>query len=343
MRVLLTGGGGFIGSHVAAVLVQAGHDVVIVDRDPRFVPVGAELVRADLNDPGVAARAVAGVEAVCHQAARVGLGLDFADAPGYVGDNDLATSRLLAALAAEGFTGRLVLASSMVVYGEGQYSCGRHGNVRPAPRRPADLDAGHFEPLCPQCGAELQWALVDEDAPADPRSVYAASKLAQEHLCACWARECAASVIALRYHNVYGPGLPIGTPYAGVAALFRSSLRQGHAAQVYEDGAQERDFVHVSDVAQANAKALTAPTEPGTFQPFNVCSGRPVTILDVARAMTATFGTGAPAPIVTGKYRLGDVRHIVASPERAAHVLGFRATVDLSAGAADLLDEPAQP
>lgn len=174
------------------------------------------------------AAALSGVDAVCHQAAMVGLGKDFADAPEYVGCNDLGTAVLLAGMAAAGVRD-LVLAGSMVVYGEGRYDCPRHGSVRPGPRAVADLDAGRFEPRCPACGAELVPGLVTEEAAGDPRNVYAATKLAQEHLAAAWTRATGGRAVALRYHNVYGPGMPRDTPYAGVASFFRSALARGEA------------------------------------------------------------------------------------------------------------------
>ena len=167
----------------------------------------------------------------------------------------------------------------MVVYGEGRYACAEHGVVRPPPRAPADLDAGRFEPPCPVCGAPLEPRAVPEDAPPDPRNVYAATKLAQEHLCASFARETGATVTALRYHNVYGPRMPRDTPYAGVASIFRSALAAGDAPRVFEDGGQRRDFVHVRDVARANLLALADAT-PGAF---NVASGTPRTVLDMAQ------------------------------------------------------------
>ena len=280
-----------------------------------------------MRDPEVALRAVAGVTAVCHQAAMVGLGVDIGDIADYVSHNDLGTAVLLRALAASGFAGRLVLGSSMVVYGEGRYRCPAHGIVRPGPRVASDLDAGQFEPPCPVCGSALVCERVDEDAPTDPRNVYAATKLAQEHLCGAFARETGVAFTALRYHNVYGPRMPRDTPYAGVASIFRSAFAGGRAPRVFEDGGQQRDFVHVRDVARANVLAL-GDGAPGTY---NVASGTPRTVLDLAEALGRAI-PGAPSPVVTGEWRAGDVRHIVASPARAAAALGFAAVEDFEAG-----------
>ncbi len=230
----------------------------------------------------------------------VGLGVDIGDIADYVAHNDLGTAVLLRALAERGFRGRLVLASSMVVYGEGRYACPEHGIVRPPPRRAGDLEAGRFEPPCPVCGRGLDARAVPEDAPLDPRNVYAATKLAQEHLCAAFARETGATHTALRYHNVYGPRMPRDTPYAGVASIFRSALAAGDAPRVFEDGGQRRDFVHVRDVARANLLALTEPVT-GTF---NVASGTPRTVLDMARALTRAVAPDRE-PVVTGRVASG--------------------------------------
>jgi dTDP-L-rhamnose 4-epimerase len=343
--ILVTGGAGFIGSHVVDALLAAGHRVRVLDallpaahrERPPYLRDDAEWLEGDLRDPDVAERAVAGVTAVSHQAAMVGLGVDLGDLPDYVGHNDLGTAQLLRALARAGFAGRLVLASSMVVYGEGRYACAEHGVVAPAPRRSDDLDAGRFEPRCPSCERALAPGTVPEDAPLDPRSVYAATKLAQEHLCGAYARATGVPVTALRYHNVYGARMPRDTPYAGVASIFRSAFAAGHAPRVFEDGGQRRDFVHVRDVARANVLALLAP-EPVTGA-FNVASGVPRTVLDMARALARAFD-GAPEPQVTGQWRGGDVRHVFASAELAAERLGFRAREDFDAGMREFATAP---
>jgi dTDP-L-rhamnose 4-epimerase len=349
----VTGGAGFIGSHVVAALAEAGCTVTVLDSGhpaahppalasayPTVLPAsiaGAPVRRADLRDPAAVDAALTGVDVVVHQAAMVGLGVDLDDLPDYVGCNDLGTAVLLARMARAGVR-RLVLASSMVVYGEGGYSCAEHGQVRPGPRVIADLAAGHFEPPCPQCGEPVTPDLVSEDTPLDPRSVYAATKVAQEHLTAAWQRQTGGAVAALRYHNVYGPGMPRDTPYSGVAAIFRSSVESGRPPRVFEDGGQRRDFVHVRDVATANLAAVAATEALDGWRAYNVASGRPATVGELAAQLSRA--AGGPPPLTTGEFRLGDVRHIVASPARAATELGFRARIGLAEGIAEFATAP---
>jgi dTDP-L-rhamnose 4-epimerase len=324
MRVLVTGGAGFIGRAVVRRLAADGHQPVVYDR--------ALEPRDDIVDVGRVRAALRGCDAVVHLAAKVGLGVDLSDLDGYARDNDLGTAAVLRA-AAECSVGRFVAASSMVVYGEGAARCPRHGPIPVPPRTAADLGAGRYEPRCPRCGDDLEPRLVTEDAPMDPRNVYAATKAHLEQLAAIWARESGGRAVALRYHNVYGAGLPQDTPYAGVAALFRSALLAGRPPEVYEDGGQRRDFVHVHDVATATVAAVTAPL-PGPFTALNVGSGRITTVGEVARRLARILA--GPEPVVSGRFRLGDVRHITADSSRARSVLGWRPAVDLDTGLQDL-------
>ena len=385
MRVLITGAAGFIGSHIAETMRAAGHEVRGLDSltpavhngRPNVVPddlvdvVPGDLVIGDVRDPAAVDEALAGMDAVCHQAALVGLGVDLSDLPAYADVNVTGTAVLLEAMGRHGIT-RLVFASSMVAYGEGAYDCAAHGRVRPSPRDPGDLAAGRFEPRCPHCAQPLTTTTVGEEAPLDPRNAYAASKVAQEHLATSWARLTGGAAVGLRYHNVYGPRMPRDTPYSGVAAIFRSCLENGLPPRVFEDGGQRRDFVHVRDVARANLLALeavdrtvgngfgtglgngfgtglgtgigTGPergaegAEVGALRCYNVASGEPHTVGEMASALADSFG--GIEPVVTGEYRLGDVRHIVASPATAARDLGFRAETRFAEGIAEFAQAP---
>ncbi len=349
MRLLITGGVGFVGSRIAATAVAAGHDVVVLDAllpsvhpvSPPEVSAGVRLIHGDVCDTDAVLATLDGVDAVCHQAAKVGLGVDFSDAPDYVKNNDLGTATLLAAMARRGVQ-RLVMASSMVVYGEGAYTSPLLGPVSPSARTTADLDAGMFEPRCPRSGEPLLSGLVFEDARLDPRNVYAATKVMQEYLSAAWARETGGRVAALGYHNVYGPRMPKNTPYAGVASIFRSALARGEAPQVFEDGGQRRDFIHVDDVAAANLGALAWTSgeagPAGRLRAFNVGSGQVHTIGDLAGALRAP--AGGPKPVTTGQYRRGDVRHITASSQRLRDELGWRPTVSFEVGMKSFAQEP---
>ena len=326
--MLVTGGAGFVGSHVVDALRAAGQDVRVLDAR----------TGADIRDADAVERALDGVDHVCHQAGMVGLGVDFLDVADYVSHNDLGTAVLLRALARRRFRGRLVLASSMVVYGEGHYRCATHGPVRPRPRRAADLDAGRFEPRCPRCGAELAPEAIGEDAPTDPRNVYAATKLHQEHLAFAYARETGAPVTALRYHNVYGPRMPRDTPYAGVAAIFAGALAAGRAPT----GLRGR-----RPAARLRPRARRRARQPRGAAGARAGAGRLQRVLghaaqrrrDGARAARRARRRRRRPSRSRGEYRLGDVRHVFASAALAADRLGFIAREDFATGMAELADE----
>jgi dTDP-L-rhamnose 4-epimerase len=342
VRLLVTGGAGFIGSAIVAAALDRGDDVRVLDSlrddvhggDPVIDP-RVDFRRGDVRDEAVVREALVDIDVVCHQAAKVGLGVDFSDAPDYVSSNELGTAVLLAGMAAGGVR-RLVQASSMVVYGEGAY-VGSQGATRPAARRVEDLDAGQFDPLDDD-GGPLAPALIDEDAPLDPRNVYALSKLSQEYLANSWSRSTGGVAASLRYHNVYGPGMPQNTPYAGVASLFRSALERGEAPRVFEDGRQRRDFVHVRDVAAANLAAIDWTERATGSRAFNVGSGVVHTIGEIAEQLSEH--SGGQRPVVTGEYRLGDVRHITASSDRLKSELGWAPLVSFEDGMREFATAP---
>lgn len=347
-RVLVTGGAGFIGSHIVDALRAEKVDVVVLDNlDPAAHSVRPDYLRDDVEYQWGDCRnvddwtaAMAGVDAVSHQAGKVGLGVDFGDVGEYVDHNDIGLASGLLALHRLGFTGPFVLASSMVVYGEGRYACADHGVVAAPPRSPARLEAGLFEPQCPHCGADLTAEPIPEDARCDPRNVYAATKLHQEHLLSAFAREKDVRPVMLRYHNVYGSRMPRDTPYAGVASIFRSAYEAGKAPRVTEDGDQRRDFVHVRDIARANVAALLSDDARGAF---NVASGTPRSVGDMARSLGRAFGYSEGDecwPVVTGHYRLGDVRHVFASSRRLNHELEISPEHSFDDGMADFARAP---
>jgi dTDP-L-rhamnose 4-epimerase len=337
--VLVTGGAGFIGSHLADALLARGDRVRVLDNlDPLAHPDGglraldpeAELLAGDLRDRDAVERALAGVDRVFHLGGVVGNGESMVNVRRAVDANVAGTATLLeAVIARRDRVRRLVVASSMVVYGEGSYDCGEHGTVAPPMRAPGQLRRRAWEPRCPECGRELTPVPTREDAPLRPTSVYGITKRDQEELVLVLGRAYGLESVALRYLNVYGPRQALGNPYTGVAAIFASRLLNGRAPRVFEDGMQIRDLVHVSDVVGATLAAIDAPAAPG--RAINVATGRRVRILDLAGRLAAALGSEIE-PDVTGEFRAGDIRHCFADTRRARALLGFESQTTLEEG-----------
>jgi dTDP-L-rhamnose 4-epimerase len=334
MRVLVTGGAGFIGSHLVDALLAQGLRVRVLDSlDPqaheggraRFLSKEAELNVGDLRDRDAVRRALDGVELVFHQGGMVGNGQSMYEIHRYLDVNAGGTAILMEeVLKCRDRVRRLVAASSMVVYGEGAYQCAEHG-VCAGSRAPADLMARQWEPRCPICRTALTPIPTSEDWPLQPTSPYATSKRDTEEIVLTSSRAHGLDAVVLRYLNVYGPRQALGNPYTGVAAVFCSRLLNRRPPVVFEDGWQRRDLVHVSDVVRANLLAMSSPLAPGFA--INVGTGFSITVLDLAAALARGLGVDL-APEVTGQYRAGDIRHCFADVSRAERLLGFRAAAD---------------
>ena len=340
----MTGGAGFIGSHLVDLLLEDGVEVRVLDNlDPLAHPWGqppahlnseAELLIGDVCDRAVVDRALDGVDGVFHLAGVVGNGESMVNVRKAVDANCAGTATLMeGVLARRDSVGRLVVASSMVVYGEGAYKCAEHGSV-PAPGRTDEqLRRRDWEPRCPRCARPLQPVPVGESEPLRPTSVYGITKRDQEELALVLGRAYGLESVALRYLNVYGPRQALGNPYTGVAAIFAARVLSGHAPLVFEDGRQIRDLVHVRDVARATVAAMRAPDAPGMA--INVATGRKVTIGWLARTIAAELGSRLE-PELTGEFRAGDIRHCFADTAVARSVLDFQPEVSVERGLPEL-------
>ena len=344
MNILVTGGAGFIGSHLVDALIERGHRVRVVDalvsqvheaEEPLHLNARAEFVRGDVCDEEVLTRALDGIDAVYHEAAEVGVGQSMYEIQKYVRANDCGTAVLLEALIQRRTQIRkLIVASSMSIYGEGAYECSgcgvRHPHLRPTPQ----LLGRQWECSCPDCNSQLRPLPTNEDKPLFPTSVYAITKQDQEQLCLVVGRAYGIPTVALRYFNVYGARQALSNPYTGICAIFSSRLLQDQAPMIFEDGEQTRDFVHVSDIVQANLLALER--DSADYHAINVGSGRATSVRQLARLLTEGLGKDLE-PEVVGKYREGDVRHCFADISRARRLLGYEPKVSLEEGVPRLL------
>jgi len=342
-RVLITGGAGFLGSHLADALLRCGHAVRIYDNlteqvhpagIPGYLASEVELVRGDMRDIEELREAVRSADVIYHLAAAVGVGQSMYEIAHYISANTQGTANLLQVLLDTKLKlEKLVVASSMSIYGEGKYLCSQCGPMAPAPRDNQQLRAKQWEMLCPRCGEELKPVATDESKPLQCTSIYALSKKNQEEMTLLFGRTYQVPVVALRYFNIYGTRQALSNPYTGVAAIFASRLLNRRAPLVFEDGRQMRDFVSVHDVVQANILAMERPEADGMA--LNVGSGQPVSIQQVAATLQAALGSELSAQ-VTEKHRAGDIRHCFADIGNATRVLGYKPKAAFADGVREL-------
>lgn len=347
-RVLVTGGAGFIGSHLVDALLAAGHTVRVLDslepqvhgklrersQWPNYLAVDCERVIADVRDRDALQKAMDGIDVLFHQAAAVGVGQSMYEIERYVDINTRGTAVLLDLLASRKHRIRkLIVASSMSIYGEGKYHCAEHGQVFPRLRSTDQLATKDWEMRCPICREQAAPLPTDEEKPLHSTSIYAITKKDQEEMCLTVGWAYGIPTVALRYFNVYGSRQALSNPYTGVAAIFSSRLLNGQPPVIFEDGLQSRDFVHVSDIVQANLLAMER--EEMNYQAFNVGSGRPVNILQVAEILAQQLDTRV-APDIALKYRAGDIRHCFADDSRLRE-LGYQPQVPFEDGVKELV------
>jgi dTDP-L-rhamnose 4-epimerase len=344
-NILVTGGAGFIGSHIVDALIERGHRVRVLDAlveqvhggaGPQHLNPKAEFLQGDVCDADLVDRALDGIEVVYHKAAEVGVGQSMYEIGRYVRANDFGTAVLLEAIVKRRpQIKKLVVASSMSIYGEGAYACDKCGPVQPKLRPLSQLLDRDWEINCPQCGAKAKPVPTNEDKPLFPSSVYAISKQDQEQFCLVVGRAYDIPVVALRYFNVYGPRQALSNPYTGVCAIFSGRLLNDESPMIFEDGEQTRDFVHVSDIVQANMLALE--TDKADYEAMNIGTGSPISVSDISLMLAQGLHKDIK-PQITAKYREGDIRHCVADISRARKLLGYEPKVKLADGIPELLE-----
>src|SRR5579875_1092436 len=343
-QILITGGAGFVGSHLADGLLAAGHAVrVLDDLTPQVHPAGppdylspdVELIRGDVRDPNLLKTVLEGVDVVFHFAATVGVGQSMYEIARYMSVNTQGTAELLQAMLDAKMTPeKLIVASSMSIYGEGRYVCSSCGqSAAPPVRSVAQLRSGQWDLPCEACGGVLKPVPTDETKPSEINSVYALSKRDQEQLCLIYGRNYGLPVTALRFFNIYGTRQALSNPYTGVAAVFASRMLNGNAPLVFEDGEQMRDFVSVHDIVRANILAMERPESNGEV--INIGCGKPITIRQVAEILARALGKEVE-PVITQKYRAGDIRHYYADITKARTLLGYEPQVTHEEGFREL-------
>jgi dTDP-L-rhamnose 4-epimerase len=344
-NILIIGGCGFVGSHTADALLELGHSVTVFDNlskqvhpsgFPSYLSRDVEFVEGDVRDLAALSEVVARADAIYHLAAAVGVGQSMYEISEYTSTNIQGTANVLQAILDTRSTPeKLVVASSMSIYGEGRYQCPKCGPSAPGARSGEQLKHKDWEVHCPRCGGTLQPSATDEQKPLQCTSIYALSKKAQEEMCLLFGQTYNIPTVAFRYFNIYGPRQALSNPYTGVAAIFASRLMNGNPPVIFEDGRQMRDFVNVHDIVQANVLALTCSGADGMA--LNVGSGNPVTVSGVAQEMSNMLGSDIQ-PTISGTYRAGDIRHCYGDISKIREALGYSPSVSFREGIAELVE-----
>ncbi|WP_319633442.1 NAD-dependent epimerase/dehydratase family protein [Janthinobacterium sp. FT14W] len=351
MKILITGGAGFIGSNLALHLVSLGHEVTILDNlspqihgenpmvtSPLFQSIKdkTNFLLGSVTDVAAWEKVLPGQDAIVHLAAETGTGQSMYEIKRYVDVNIGGTGIMLDLLANGRYqVKKVVVASSRSIYGEGKYHSPSLGIVYPGARKDADMQVGRFEPLCPQTGEALTLLATDEESKIHPSSVYGITKQNQEQMVMTVCASIGIGATALRYQNVFGPGQSLSNPYTGILSIFSTRIKNGNHLNIFEDGKESRDFVFIDDVVDATALALMEDAANG--QVFGIGSGVATEVLSVAQTLVQHYGIDVPIKI-TGAYRLGDIRHNFADLSKANHLLKFIPKVDFSTGIARFAD-----
>jgi len=344
MRILVTGGCGFIGSHLVDELVRQGHQIRVYDilepqvhqgKKPGYLNKEAEYIYADLRNKDKLKKALKGIEVVFHEAAQVGVGQSMYELERYVSHNSTGTAILLELLVnTKNKVQKLMVASSMSIYGEGIYRCPKHGKIYPSLRPEKQLKKKDWAMRCPKCNAPAKAMPTDETKPLMPNSVYATTKRSQEELCLEIGIAYKLPTVALRYFNAYGPRQSLSNPYTGVAAIFLSRVKNNNPPLLFEDGLQSRDFINVADVVQANILAMKKKQADYNF--FNVGSGKGYSIQEIGQTICSLYGNKIK-PKVLNKFRAGDIRHCYADTKKISTMLGFKPKVSFKKGMLELI------
>lgn len=350
MKVLISGGAGFIGSSLALKLLDKGHDVVLLDNlsrqihgeDPNLsytynlVKNRASFIQGDVRNYEDWKKGIKNTEIIVHLAAETGTGQSMYEINKYVDVNIAGTAKMLEIIANEkNKVRKVVVASSRAVYGEGKYTCSEHGVVYPGSRSENDMSKGDFEVKCSFCDKTVELLPTDEDSKLQPTSVYGYTKQAQEELCMVVGKSINIPIVAFRFQNVYGPGQSLKNPYTGILSIFSTRIKNGNDLNIFEDGHETRDFVYIDDVI--NAVILGIESEQGNFQSFNVGSGEKIDVLTVAKTLVCKYAKHVEINI-SGNFRLGDIRHNLADLTKINKLLGYKPKIKFKEGISNFIN-----